>query len=176
MTVLLSYFFDEPTRLSSVEERKNGQIQERQKWTTPYVPGPRYTGKPVYLLTSHHTWSAAGLCAYDLKSRKRATLVGETTGGAANSSSGLISLGYGFAALIPSGQTRSPITHGNWEGTGVAPDVAANQSEALLVACTLALKESKFSVASEELSKERPIALQDPLAALSEEIAGFPKK
>jgi C-terminal processing protease CtpA/Prc len=79
--VLLSYFFDEPTQLSSVLERSNGQIQERQKWTMPYQPGGPYIGKSVSIFTSPHTWSAAGLCAYDLKSRKRATLVGEVPEG-----------------------------------------------------------------------------------------------
>ncbi len=70
-TVLLSYFFAEPTQLSSVVERKDGQDRERQKWTMPYVPGGPYPGKAVFVLTSHHTWSAAELCAYDLKTRKR---------------------------------------------------------------------------------------------------------
>lgn len=172
-TVLLSYFFAEPTQLSSVVERKNGQEHERQKWTMPYVSGGPYIGRPVYILTSHHTWSAAELCAYDLKTRKRATLVGEITGGAANSSSGLISLGNGFSALIPNGQTKSPITHTNWEGVGVEPDVVTNASEALIVAYKLALKDAKSSVESEELSKERQLALQDPQAALAEELTGF---
>jgi Peptidase family S41/N-terminal domain of Peptidase_S41 in eukaryotic IRBP len=175
-TVLLSYFFAEPTQLSSVVERKDGLDRERQKWTMPYVPGGPYPGKAVFVLTSHHTWSAAELCAYDLKTRKRATLVGEVTGGAANSSSGLISLGYGFAALIPNGQTRSPITHTSWEGTGVEPDVATNASEALIVAYKLALKDATNSGELEELTKERQLALQDPQAALAEEITGFPKK
>ncbi len=171
-TVFLSYFFDEPTQLSSVEERKNGQVQERQKWTMPYVPGQRYSRNPLYILTSHHTWSAAELCAYDLKTRKRATLVGEVTGGAANSSSGLISLGHGFVALIPNGQTRSPITHTNWEGKGVEPDVATSAVDALIVAYTLALKSSKPGVDSEELAKERQHAIQDPRSALAEELTG----
>ena len=90
----------------------------------------------------------------------------------ANSSSGLISLGYGFSALIPNGQTRSPITHTNWEGTGVEPDVVTNASEALIVAYKLALKDAKGSVESEELTKERQLASQDPQASLAEELTG----
>ena len=50
-------------------------------------------------------------------------------------------MGYGFAALIPNGQTRSPITHTNWEGTGVEPDVVTNASDALIVVYKVALKE-----------------------------------
>jgi hypothetical protein len=58
-----------------------------------------------------------------------------------NLSAGEIALGEGFAALISNGQTRSPITHTNWEGTGVEPDVVTNGSDALIVVYKLALKE-----------------------------------
>ena len=176
-TALLSYFFEEVTQLSSIVERKNGQPLERQKWTMPYVAGPRYVGKPVFILVSLRTHSAAELCAYDLKNTHRATIVGERSGGDANSSTGgEIALGYGFSAMIPNGQTRSPITHGNWQGTGVEPDVATTASDALVAAYKLALTDAKPSLQSEELTKERQLALQDPQAALAEEITGFQKK
>jgi len=174
-TALLSYFFEEPTQLSSIVERKSGQTLERQKWTMPYVAGPHYLGKAVFVLTSRHTHSAAEACAYDLKNTHRATIVGERTAGDANSSTGEIALGYGFAALIPNGQTRSPITHTNWERTGVEPDVVTNASDALTVVYKLALKDAKPSVESGELTKERQLAVQDPQAALAEEVTGFQK-
>jgi C-terminal processing protease CtpA/Prc len=174
-TALLSYFFEEPIQLSSIVERKNGQPVERQKWTMPYVAGPRYVGKPVFVLTSRRTHSAAELCAYDLKNTHRATIIGERTAGDANSSTGEIALGYGFSALIPNGQTRSPITHTNWEGTGVEPDIATAISDVLVAAYRLALQDTKPRVESEELTKERQLALQDPQAALAEEITGFRK-
>jgi hypothetical protein len=174
-TALLSYFFEEPNQLSSIVERKNGQSVERQKWTMPYVAGPRYLGRPVFVLTSRRTHSAAELCAYDLKNTHRATIVGERAAGNANSSTGEIALGYGFAALIPNGQTRSPITHTNWEGSGVEPDVVTNAGDALMVVYKLALKDAKPSVQSEELTKERQLALQGPEAAMAEEITGFQK-
>lgn len=174
-TALLSYFFEEPIQLSSIVERKNGQPLERQKWTMPYVAGPRYVGKPVFVLTSRRTHSAAELCAYDLKNTHRATIVGERTAGDANSSTGEIALGHGFLAFIPNGQTRSPITHSNWQGTGVEPDVATTVSDALVAAYKLALEDTKPSMESEELTKERQLAIQNPQAALAEEIAGFQK-
>jgi len=174
-TALLSYFFEELTQLSSIVERKNGQSLERQKWTMPYVAGPRYLGKPVFVLTSHRTHSAAEQCAYDLKNTHRATIVGECSAGDANSSTGEIALGYGFSALIPNGQTRSPVTHTSWEGTGVKPDVVTIATDALVAAYKLALKDAAPSVESEELTKERQLALQDPQAALAEEINGFQK-
>src|ERR1700689_155131 len=173
---LLSYFFEEPTQLSSIVERKNGQSLERQKWTMPYVAGPHYLGKPAFVLTSLHTHSAAELCAYDLKNTHRATIVGERTAGDANGSSGEIALGSHFSAFIPNSQPRSPITHSNWQGTGVEPAVATPAADALLAASLLALKSSKSSVESDALTKERQLALQDPQAALAEEIDGFPTK
>jgi hypothetical protein len=174
VTALLSYFFDDPVQLSSKIERKNEHSVERQKWTMPYVAGPHYSDKPVFVLTSLHTHSAAEQCAYDLKNTHRATIVGEHTAGDANGSSGEIALGYHFSAFIPNSQPRSPVTHSNWQGTGVEPDVATTAPGALLAAYKLALKNSKPSVESEELTKERKLALQDPDAALTEEIAGFP--
>lgn len=139
----------------------------------PYVGGPRYSDKPFFLLISNHTHSAAEQCAYDLKNTHRAILVGEHTAGDANGSSGEIALGYHFSAFIPDSQPRSPITHSNWQGTGVEPDVATAPAEALVAAYKLALKSSKPSMESEGLSKERQRALEDPQAALAEEIAGF---
>ena len=173
-TALLSYFFGEPQQLSSIIERKNGQLEERQKWTMPYVAGPRYLDKPIYILTSSHTHSAAELCAYDLKSMQRATVVGSKTAGDANSSRGVLDLGFGFTALVPNGETKSPITHGNWEGTGVQPDLNVNADEALLTTYTKALQEAKPRVSgSEDLTQERLKAAQNPQAALNQEIDDF---
>jgi hypothetical protein len=86
-------------------------------------------------------------------------------------------LGYGFTVLIPNGQTKSPVTHTNWEGAGVQPDVAVNADDALLMAYRRALNESKPVVTdSEDLKGERLKAVQDPQAALNEEISGSQKK
>ena len=93
--------------------------------------------------------------------------------GDANSSTGEIALGYGLSVLIPNGQTRSPITHTNWEGTGVEPDVATTTRDALVAAYKLALEDTKPSMESEELTKERQLAIQNPQAALAQEISGF---
>ena len=176
-TALLSYFFEQPVQLSSIVEHKNGQLEERQKWTMPYVPGPRYTGKPVYILTSSHTHSAAEFCAYDLQAMRKATIIGGQTSGDANSSKGVVKLGYGFTVLIPNGQTKSPVTHTNWEGTGVQPDVAVNADDALLMAYRRALNESKPVVTdSEDLKGERLKAVQDPQAARNEGMSGSQKK
>lgn len=62
---------------------RNQNITE-QFWTLPYLPGKKKAGKTVFVLTSSRTFSAGEMFSYDLKSLKRATLIGETTGGGAH--------------------------------------------------------------------------------------------
>jgi hypothetical protein len=171
---LISYFLE--GQLSSAVERVNGKMQERQHWTTPYLQGPRYIGKPIFILTSRHTHSAAEVLTYDLKNAHIATTVGERTSGDATSAKGEIDLGYGFSTFIPNGQMRSPITNGNFFQAGVQPDVATSPTEALVTAYGFALKEAKWSVDSDELRTERASAMKDPTAALLQEINGFPQR
>jgi len=83
MSVLLSsYLFDKPVHLSDIYWRDGNRTE--QSWTMPYVPGKRYVGKDVYFLTSKDTISAGEGFVYDLQNLKRATVIGETTAGAAN--------------------------------------------------------------------------------------------
>ena len=128
---LLSHFF--PTgdswHLNDVYVRADNST--RQYWTIPSAM-PRFTG-PIYVLTSHITGSGAEECAYDLQTLKRATLVGETTVGAANPG-GWMPLGHGFMAFIPVARAINPITKTNWEHVGVKPDVAVPADSAMKVA------------------------------------------
>jgi hypothetical protein len=134
---LVSHFFPEgDTRhLNSIYNRPRNTT--RQYWTSPTV-GARYQG-PVYVLTSSFTFSGGEECAYDFQTQKRATLVGETTGGGANPG-GPVALGQGLVAFIPTGKAINPVTNTNWEHVGVKPDVAAPAAEALKVAHLAILK------------------------------------
>jgi hypothetical protein len=135
---LCSYFFahDDGVHINDIYDRPKNETH--QYWTTA-VPGARYLGKPVYVLTSARTFSAAEEFSYDLQSLKRATLVGETTGGGAHPG-GVVAVGGGFIAFVPSGRAINPITKTNWEGTGVKPDIAAAAPQALQVAHLTALR------------------------------------
>ncbi len=136
--LLISYLLPaEPTQLSSTYVRQGDRTQ--QSWTQAWVPGPRLTDIPVYVLTSSDTFSAAEGFAYDLKALKRATIVGEITGGAAHSARIVQLKGYPLAIALPYGREINPITGGNWEGTGVTPDVAVPAAEALAAANSQAL-------------------------------------
>lgn len=103
-----------------------------------FRPNPRLE-VPVYVLISGRTGSAGEALPYTLQGAQRATIVGEASGGAANPG-GMVPVGYGYAVFISQGSPRNPHTGGNWEGTGVLPDVAAPWDQALTRAYALALE------------------------------------
>lgn len=134
---LASYFFDDkPVLINSLYYRKKNKTDEY--WTVP-VKGSKYIDKPVFILINNSTFSAGEELAYDLKTQRKAVLVGETTGGGANDGE-VFELGNGFFAFIPTGKAINPITNTNWEGTGVEPDVAVSATKALTTAHQMALK------------------------------------
>jgi C-terminal processing protease CtpA/Prc len=111
-------------------------VPERTFYAEPRTPA--YVGKPVYVLTDAKTGSGAEEFAYDLQAMRRATLVGETTAGAATPG-GYRPLAHGFVAFIPMQVVVNVITGTHWEGVGVRPDVAVPAAESLSCAHRLAL-------------------------------------
>jgi len=101
-----------------------------QYWTLPYVPGKKLAGKPVFVLTSKNTFSGAEEFSYNLKMLKRATLVGETTGGGAHPVAGH-RIDDHFSINVPFARAINPISKTNWEGTGVEPDIKVPAADAL---------------------------------------------
>jgi hypothetical protein len=85
---------------------------------------------PVYYLTSSKTVSAAEHLALAFRHTHRAVQIGETTRGAGHYG-GLEKIGDRFAAFIPIGRTYDPDTGWDWEGKGVAPDIAVPADQAL---------------------------------------------
>lgn len=136
---LASYLFDQPVQLNDIRERRDSRA--RQYWTQAQVPGARYGGsKPVFVLTSPVTFSAAEDFTYALQARKRATIVGERTGGGARPAREF-RIGARFTASIPYAESISPVTGKNWEGEGITPEVPVAQAQALDAAYRLALGE-----------------------------------
>lgn len=110
---------------------------DRTFYAEPRAPG--YIGKPVYVLTSRRTGSGAEEFAYDLQVMGRATVVGETTAGAATPG-GYRPLAHGFVAFIPMQIVVNTRTGTHWEGVGVRPDLAVPAAEAEARAHRLALE------------------------------------
>lgn len=132
--LITSYFFEEPTHLSSFEMR--GQEQVEQFWTQAWVPGPRMADTPLFVLVSPFTGSAAEEFAYNLQSLGRATLIGQTTAGAAHPGD-LHPATEGFAVFISDGRALNPLTATNWEGVGVDPDIHVHGAEDALTTAHL---------------------------------------
>lgn len=138
---LASYFVPKDADIYNTFKSRGPDAYE----TPPYeVRGARVLERPLYVLTSARTGSAAESFAYTLKAAKRAVVVGEASGGAANPGD-FAPAGDGFRVFVATGRPVNPITKANWEGTGVAPDVAVPAGEALTRARTLALAEIRKS-------------------------------
>ncbi|MDC3961746.1 S41 family peptidase [Polyangium jinanense] len=150
VAALCSYFFDGAVHLNDIYDRPKNET--RQFWTSPTVPGKRYLGKDVYVLTSKRTGSGAEEFAYDLQTQKRAVIIGEKTWGGANPGE-VLRLGDHLAAFVPSGRAINPITKTNWEGVGVLPDIAVPPEDALRVAQVRALQKRIAAATEPELKK-----------------------
>jgi hypothetical protein len=137
---LASYLWDDsPAQLTGFRHRKDDSLQ--QAWTLPYVPGRRFgKTKPLYLLTSATTFSGGEQLSYDLQQLGRATVVGERTRGGAHPREGFVVHPH-LEATISVAESVNPETGGNWEGTGVAPDIETTADRAHDVAYERALRD-----------------------------------
>ena len=156
-----SYLFDErPTHLNDIFRADTGET--RQFWALPYVPGSRYVDRPVYVLTSSHTFSGGEDFGYTLQALGRAQLIGETTGGGAHPTRPFpISAAVHIA--IPFARSVNPVTGTNWQGTGVVPDVAVPEAQAYDTAYATALR---HVLAMEDVPPPIADEARDALAAL----------
>jgi hypothetical protein len=133
-----SYLFDESMHLDDLTLRWP-ESQTRQFWTAPTVSGLRFGAhKPVYILTSHATFSGGEAFVYNLQALRRAQIVGEVTAGAAHLTIP-IRVSEHFTIAVPFGRSVNPTTGKDWEGTGVVPDVSTPANEAPNAAYRLAL-------------------------------------
>jgi hypothetical protein len=132
VALMAAYLFDHPEYWYNPRENTTGQ-----SWTHSPVPGNRLADKPVYLLTSARTISGAEQFCYDLKMLRRATLVGETTGGAAHSGV-WHRIDDHFGMGVPETRPINPFSEADWAETGVEPDVKVKAADALEAAKKLA--------------------------------------
>jgi hypothetical protein len=132
---ICSYLFSERTHLNDLWTRSTNATEEF--WTSD-VPGKKLAdNRPVYVLTSKRTFSGGEEFTYNLKNLKRATIIGETTGGGAHPVRGQ-RIDEHFVIGVPFARAINPISKTNWEGTGVEPDVKVPASDALTTAQKLA--------------------------------------
>ncbi|HEV2837106.1 MAG TPA: S41 family peptidase [Pyrinomonadaceae bacterium] len=170
VALVCSYLFGpEPVHLNDLYWREGNRTDEF--WTKKELPGKRYLNKDVYVLTSKRTFSGAEEFTYNLKNLKRATIIGETTGGGAHPGDGY-RIHEHFGMFVPTGRAINPITKTNWEGTGVTPDIAVPADQALLTARLMALKKSLTVLTDQDL---KPRFL-DEIQKLEKELAAIKSK
>jgi hypothetical protein len=129
---MAAYLFDHPEYLYNPRENTT-----ERSWTQSPVPGNGLADKPVYVLTSSRTFSGAEQFCFNLKMLKRATLVGETTGGAEHA--GVFHrIDDHFGIGIPETRAINLYSKRGCEGTGVEPDIKVDAVAALETAVKLA--------------------------------------
>ncbi len=129
---LAAYLFDHPEYWYNPRENTT-----EKSWTRSPVAGNKLADKPAYVLTSARTYSGAEQFSYDLKMLKRATIVGETTGGGAHSGV-WHRIDDHFGMGIPETKAINPFSKTDWAEIGVEPDVKVNAVDALVTAERLA--------------------------------------
>jgi hypothetical protein len=136
INLMMGYLTPPGSPLSGVYDRPSNTTttQNAPSW----VPGRRFgDAKPLFVLISKRTFSAAEALAYDLQALKRATIVGETSGGGANPFE-YRRVHPHFALSLPEKRSVNPLTGTNWQGVGVKPDVPVPAADALAKALELA--------------------------------------
>ncbi|KOG57278.1 peptidase S41 [Streptomyces virginiae] len=124
-----SYFFpDDQVHLNDIYDRTSDTT--RQFWTTGHLSGPRYLDRPVHILTSGITFSGGEDVSYTLQAQGRAVVVGETTRGGAHPTA-RYPVSEHVLVTVPVARSINTVTGGNWEGTGVLPDVPVPAEQAL---------------------------------------------
>jgi hypothetical protein len=134
---LLSYFFRQPNLplFSIIPRFGEPTIYIAQAAGVAY----RDESRPVYVLVSGSSWSAGEGVPFILQERRRATIVGEKTAGAANPG-GPWPINSYLSITIPLGHIKTAVKGTNWEGTGVIPDIAVSPDKAFVVAYVDALQ------------------------------------
>jgi len=126
---LCSYFFDSPVHLNSIYWRRGDYTEEF--WSMDSIGIKKRPKVPVFVLTSDRTFSGGEEFAYNLKTNRRATLIGAKTAGGANP-------GYTFrindlfSIFIPTDRSINPVTGTNWEGKGVEPNINIQQTKEIM--------------------------------------------
>lgn len=132
----LSYLLPPKTKIIEEKYRiPNGGLGQELGFTGTIVEGKPYLDRPIYVLISAQTASAAEAVAHVLKYSKRALLVGHTSFGAGYLGDDF-PVDENFVLTVSYASQKHPDAPRNWEGIGLTPDINASYEEALLIAHT----------------------------------------
>jgi hypothetical protein len=126
VAAMTSYFLPPDTALARFESR--GRPGEASRTTaTPFS----LAGKPLFVLTSRSSFSAAEEFATHVSAFGFGTLVGATTGGGGLNNE-FFPLPGGLVISVSTGRPVHAVTGGDWEAVGVAPKIAVAPDKALV--------------------------------------------
>ncbi|MEO5773865.1 MAG: S41 family peptidase [Sphingomicrobium sp.] len=119
-----------PTLLSFDRAGKPAKAVTSKEPTWPRFP----QSMPLVVLIDRESGSGSEALAYSLREEQRATIIGSRSAGAAHSVRDAVALPGGFALYIPQYRLEGRISHTDWEGIGVRPDVEAGTTDAKMLA------------------------------------------
>jgi len=161
---ITSYFVRDSARWSRSYDRWLDRWSDEWIRNDSSVTGGTWLGMPITVLVSPWTFSAAEGLAYGLQHERGARVVGDSTAGGAHTVR-RVGLGHGFVAFIPYVRPVYLATNGNWEGTGVIPDVHADAPAALLTALEKILLERRAAATDSGAMRAAEFALNAARAA-----------
>ena len=143
----------------------NGRASPDSLSTLAELPAGRMVGKPLYVLTSGGTASAAEEFTGHVGGYRIGELVGETTAGAGFRNE-LVPIAGGFVLSVSVGRAVLASTGRDWEAVGLAPTVPTEVAGALDVAHALALR--RLAAAAPPQARPRLEAIAVGVAARGE--------
>ncbi|HEX8064189.1 MAG TPA: S41 family peptidase [Allosphingosinicella sp.] len=162
---LVSHFMEPNRPLMTFHMAGN---QTDRTATLANLPAGRMVGKPLYVLTSGRTASAAEEFTGHIAGYRLGELIGATTAGAGFRNQ-FFPLPGGYLVSISVGRAVLASTSKDWEGVGIAPTTAVDPEKALLVAQVHALRRlASTAPPREKANYEATVALMaaqvDPVA------------
>jgi hypothetical protein len=146
---LSSYFFDKSTHMTNTYVPKDNITEQR--WTQEWVPGPRITDAPIYILMSSFSYSSAEVFAYQLQQIGRAKIIGRKTRGGVHGVKYMSFPDLMINLKVPYITEINPYSDTNYIN-GVIPDVPTTNEKAFIVAN---LEAAKKLLTSETNSNKR---------------------
>jgi carboxyl-terminal processing protease len=96
---------------------------------------PRFPqAMPLVVLVDRGSASGSEALAFSLREENRAIIIGSRSAGAAHVVRDAVALPGGFALYIPQYREKGRISHTDWEGIGVRPDIEAGPTESKMLA------------------------------------------
>lgn len=119
-----------PTLLNFDRAGKPAKFDSNKAPAWPHFP----QAMPLAVLINRESGSGSEALAFTLREERRATIIGSRSKGASNPVRDAVALPGGFALYIPQYRIEGRISHTDWEGVGVRPDVEAGSGDAKLLA------------------------------------------